>query len=60
MKPLVFSRNSLGLWNILTGLAALQAVVAAVLHQANFVFAHAEIAVLLALAFFFHQFAGGA
>jgi hypothetical protein len=57
---LVLSRNSLVLWQILAGFPALQAVVAAILHQAHFVLAHAKIAILIATTFLFHHLADSA
>ena len=54
---LALTRNPFWLGQIVARLAALQAVVAAVLHQAHLVFAHAEKAIFLALAFLFHHLA---
>jgi hypothetical protein len=47
-------RCFLVLGKVVASLAALQAVVAAILHQAYIVFAHAEVAILVARALFFH------
>jgi hypothetical protein len=47
------------LGEIVAGLPAFQAVVTAVIHQAHIVFAHAEVAIFIARALFFHFVADG-
>lgn len=49
-----FVRRLFALWHIVTCLTAFQTVKAAVLYQAHVVRSHAKIAVLVALAIFFH------